>query len=121
MNFKEYQRRASETAIYPGITVDGNEDLPYGGCVSYLYPAMGLSGEVGEVAELLKKAVRDHAGHIDHERKAKLEKELGDVLWYVAELATALGLDLGEIAHLNIAKLASRKARGVIQGSGDER
>lgn len=121
MNFDEYQRRAHETAVYPEMEIIGARDMILDGRVDYLYPMLGLSGEVGEVAELLKKAVRDHAGRIDHERKSKLEKELGDVLWYVAELATALGLDLGEIAHLNIAKLASRKARGVIQGSGDER
>jgi NTP pyrophosphatase (non-canonical NTP hydrolase) len=108
MELSEYQRRSRRTAEYPREAW-------------LAYPALGLAGEAGEVAEHAKKAIRDDGGTVSAERKAALSKELGDVLWYVAQLATELGLDLEEIAQQNLAKLLSRQQRGVLSGSGDER
>jgi NTP pyrophosphatase (non-canonical NTP hydrolase) len=86
-----------------------------------LYPTLGLCGESGEVADKVKKVLRDRKGVFDQEVREGLALELGDVLWYVAQLATELGLSLEEIAEANLAKLASRAARNVIGGSGDQR
>ena len=85
------------------------------------YPALGLSGEAGEVAEHAKKAIRDDGGQVTEERRAAMAKELGDVLWYVAQLASELGLKLEDIAQANLDKLLSRQQRGVLSGSGDDR
>jgi NTP pyrophosphatase (non-canonical NTP hydrolase) len=85
------------------------------------YPALGLAGEAGEVAEHAKKAIRDDAGVVTEERRQAMAKELGDVLWYVSQLASELGLELDEIARANLEKLLSRQRRGVLSGSGDER
>ena len=106
MNFDEYQSKARSTAIY--------DKLNY----RVVYPALGLTGEAGEVAEKVKKKLRGDHEEFDVEG---LEKELGDVLWYLANLAEDLGLSLQTIAEKNIAKLQSRKERGVIHGSGDAR
>ena len=75
----------------------------------------------GEVAEHAKKAIRDDSGTITDERRAAMAKELGDVLWYAAQLATELGLELDQVASENLEKLLSRQSRGVLSGSGDER
>lgn len=109
MDISDYQRRSRATAIYPGL----GESLTY--------PALGLCGEAGEAAEQVKKALRDDAGALTPERQAALGKELGDVLWYLAQLATEAGLDLGQVAAANLDKLASRAARGTLHGSGDDR
>jgi len=101
MTFEEYSKRAHATAIYP-------EGLAY--------PALGLAGEAGEVAEKVKKKLRD--GKFDEKL---FHKELGDVLWYLNELCLATGTTLSEIAEINVDKLESRQARGKLQGSGDER
>jgi NTP pyrophosphatase (non-canonical NTP hydrolase) len=85
------------------------------------YPALGLAGEAGEIAEHAKKAIRDDAGVVSEERRQAMAKELGDVLWYVSQLASELGLELDEIARANLEKLLSRQRRGVLSGSGDER
>jgi NTP pyrophosphatase (non-canonical NTP hydrolase) len=108
VELSEYQRQSRHTAEYPRDAW-------------LAYPALGLAGEAGEVAEHAKKAIRDDGGKIGEERKAAMAKELGDVLWYVAQLATELGLDLDEIAARNLEKLFSRQARGVLSGSGDDR
>lgn len=108
--FHEYQLRAMTTAIYPGR-----------GQGNYTYPALGLAGESGEVCEKIKKAIRDDDGVITPERRALVAKELGDVLWYVATLATELNLDLDDIASDNLAKLAARKASNTLHGNGDLR
>jgi NTP pyrophosphatase (non-canonical NTP hydrolase) len=109
VHISDYQERSRATAVYP----DAGENLTY--------PALGLCGEAGECAEKVKKAIRDDGGVLSDERRAALAAELGDVLWYVAQLATEAGLDLDEIAEDNLAKLLSRRDRGVLQGSGDAR
>lgn len=103
MNFKEYQELAASTAIYP-------EEY------RIVYPALGLAGESGEVAEKVKKYIRD--GNLDRDL---LAKELGDVLWYVSALSRDLGIDLEDVASRNIEKLRSRAERGTLRGSGDSR
>jgi NTP pyrophosphatase (non-canonical NTP hydrolase) len=105
----DYQERSRATAVYPGA----GDNL--------LYPTLGLCGEAGEVAEKIKKMVRDEGGVLSAERRDALAKELGDVLWYVAQLASEAGLSLDEVAEANLAKLLSRRDRGVLQGSGDDR
>jgi len=109
MRLSEYQAGARETAVYPQL----GDNL--------LYPTLGLCGEAGEVAEKIKKMVRDDGGALSEERRAALAGELGDVLWYVAQLATEARLDLEAIAGANLDKLRSRRQRGVLGGSGDAR
>src|SRR3954451_12412663 len=108
MRLSDYQERSRATAVYP----DAGENL--------LYPTLGLCGEAGEVAEKIKKMVRDDGGVLSEERREALAKELGDVLWYVAQVATEAGLDLDELAAANLEKLLSRQQRAVLQGSGDD-
>jgi len=108
VELSEYQRRSRGTAAYPREAW-------------LAYPALGLAGEAGEVAEHVKKAIRDDGGEISSERRGAMAKELGDVLWYLAQLATELELDLDEVAGANLDKLLSRQRRGVLSGSGDER
>lgn len=110
MKFREYQEKATKTALYPRVA-------DYG----WVYPALGLANEAGEVNGKLKKVIRDNNGILDDERRNEISKELGDVLWYIAQLATELEIDLDEVAEANIAKLASRQERGVLKGSGDNR
>ncbi len=109
MKFSEYQKKSRVTAIYP------NKDD------NFIYPTLGLVGESGEIAEKIKKVLRDDEGKISDEKKTEIGKELGDVLWYISQLATELSVDLDEVAQGNIDKLYSRMDRGVIQGSGDNR
>jgi NTP pyrophosphatase (non-canonical NTP hydrolase) len=109
MEFSEYQTLSRRTAAYP----HAGDDMTY--------PALGLCGEAGEVAEKVKKTIRDDGGVLTDERRDALARELGDVLWYTAQLATEAGLDLERIAQDNLEKLLSRQERGVLRGSGDER
>jgi len=109
VRFSEYQRLSRETAIYPDL---GN---------NIVYPALGLCGEAGETAEKVKKAIRDDGGTLTEERRAAIGAELGDVIWYAAQLATEAGLDLEELAEANLEKLMSRQRRSVLHGSGDTR
>jgi NTP pyrophosphatase (non-canonical NTP hydrolase) len=113
-DFVAYQRRTANTAIYPSA----DTPLSYDGLS---YCALGLTGEAGEVADKVKKIARDNGGVITAERRGQIAGELGDVLWYVAQLATQLGFDLDAIAQANLDKLADRRERGVLQGSGDNR
>ena len=119
LTFTEYQKGAMSTAIYPICHVMTKEEVLQR--IGFTYPALGLAGEAGELAEKFKKIIRDNEGMINDDKQKELAKELGDVLWYVAALCTELGLNMEEVAAANLAKLASRKDRGVIQGSGDNR
>ncbi len=109
MTLNEYQQAAQKTAIYPGK----GENL--------YYPALGLAGEAGEVADKIKKIMRDKGGIISLMDKHDIALELGDVLWYVSEIAFEIGVPLEEVAIGNIHKLESRQDRGVLGGSGDNR
>jgi NTP pyrophosphatase (non-canonical NTP hydrolase) len=108
MTINEYQNKAIKTAIY-GV---GN---------SIIYPTLGLAGEAGEVADKVKKVLRDSNGEFSDEVKKQIIFESGDVLWYLAALARDLGYTLEEMAQMNLDKLASRKERNQISGSGDNR
>ena len=109
MDLSEYQARSRATAVYP----QAGSNL--------LYPTLGLCGESGEVAEKIKKMVRDEGGVLSDERRQALSKEMGDTLWYLAQLATEAQLDLDEIAEDNLEKLLSRQQRNRLNGSGDNR
>ena len=109
MNFNDYQQKSRKTAKYPAI---GHP---------VIYPALGLVNEAGEVAGKIKKVFRDKDGQINDETRSALKAELGDVLWYVAQVCTELGLSLDEVAEYNIDKLYSRLERGTIRGDGDNR
>lgn len=112
MTLDEYQQQARTTALYPEHA-------------KVLYPALKLTGEAGEVAEKIGKMIRDQGLQpgetLSDEQRADLGKELGDVLWYIANLAADLGLSLEQVGADNLAKLFDRKERGVIGGSGDNR
>lgn len=110
-DFNEYQKAAAETGIYAEKGAFNGLD----------YVILGLASEAGELAGKLKKAHRDDNRTITEARRADMIKELGDVLWYVSGIATELGTTLSEVAKDNIAKLSSRKVRGTLGGSGDNR
>jgi NTP pyrophosphatase (non-canonical NTP hydrolase) len=110
-SFDSYQSAARSTAVYPN---SGS----WGGLA---YASLGLAGEAGEVANKVKKVLRDEDGKLSDERRAELADELGDVLWYVAAVAEELGAYLSDVAEVNVEKLRSRKERGVLKGSGDTR
>lgn len=109
MTFNEYQQQSFETAIYPN---KGN---------NIAYATLGLCGESGEVAEKVKKILRDDGGKVTEEKREQLKKELGDSLWYIAAICSELKLNLDDVAQTNREKLQSRKERGVLNGSGDNR
>jgi NTP pyrophosphatase (non-canonical NTP hydrolase) len=109
MTLSDYQAKAKKTALYPDV---GN---------NLIYPTLGLAGEAGEVANNVKKIMRDSEGKLDEVRREKLVSELGDVLWYVSQIASELNIELEEVARRNVEKLYSRLERGVISGDGDNR
>jgi NTP pyrophosphatase (non-canonical NTP hydrolase) len=109
VKFSDYQAAARKTAVYPNR---GN---------NFVYPALGLAGESGEVAEKIKKVIRDKNSEIDEETRLALKKELGDVFWYIAALCDEAGLDMEDVAESNIKKLLDRQQRNVLHGSGDNR
>ncbi|MBD3264439.1 MAG: hypothetical protein GF375_04980 [Candidatus Omnitrophica bacterium] len=108
MLFSQYQQKAYETAVYPEKYM-------------IIYPALALAEEAGEVAGLVGKALRDCNGELDAERKARVSKELGDVLWQLAAVATDCELNLDDIAYENLEKLAKRKKEGKLHGEGSDR
>ena len=108
-DFEDYQRAASRTGA-PVVT-----DHPV------IYPTLGLTNEAGEVAGKVKKIFRDRGGVITADDREALKLELGDVLWYLAEICTQLDLRLEDVAAANIAKLRGRVERGTMAGEGDER
>ena len=99
MTFEDYQTEAKTTALYPNRLSNLE------------YPTLGLTGEAGEVANIVKKIQRDHKGIITDEIRGKLKDELGDVLWYISACADELGITLSEVAEYNVAKLAKRHGR----------
>jgi len=117
MDMDEYQKLARSTAIYPTlfISLDKEKEVPF------TYVVLGLAGETGEIVERFKKIIRDKEGKVDKEDLEAISKELGDLLWYIANLATELGLSLNKIAEDNLRKLFKRKEEGKIHGSGDDR
>jgi len=110
MTFEEYQNLSKKTAKYPAVLGK-----------NFVYPTLGLAGETGEVVEKVKKIFRDNDGEVSEETKKEIAKELGDVLWYLSQVATELGISLEEVAQGNIEKLFSRLERDKISGNGDNR
>jgi len=108
MDFNKYQETAVETAIYPDTH-------------RILYPALGMAGEAGEVANKVKKIIRDGTENLPEDWKDQLASEIGDVLWYCAALSNDIGIPLALIAAQNRDKLLARKQKGTLQGSGDTR
>lgn len=108
MTFDEFEKAAIATAMY---------DDKY----KLFYPALGLAGETGEVLEKIKKVFRDEQGVMTDERRLAIQKELGDVLWYVAALCRDLDISMSTTANCVLVKLKSRAERNVLRGSGDER
>lgn len=110
MTFDEYQKKAVTTS-----TIDPKSiTAPY-------YFALGLNGEAGEIAEKMKKIIRNHDNDMSKLDVDDFKKELGDVLWYISMMTTQVGLSLEDVASTNLAKLADRKARDVIKSTGDNR
>ncbi len=109
MTFSEYQAKMQKTAAYPD---KGN---------NFIFPTLGLMGEAGEVAEKVKKVWRDKNKQISETDKTEIKKEMGDVLWYLSQLASELGLDFDDVAQTNLDKTRSRLERNLINGSGDNR
>lgn len=108
MNANDYQEWTRTVAVYPAAQ-------------GVNYTILGLVGEAGEVADKYKKVIRDNAGELDDIRRAELIAEIGDVAWYLARLLDELDVPLEQIFDLNYEKLTSRKQRGKLQGSGDNR
>lgn len=109
LNFGDYQRLAART----GGAVEVNHPI--------VYPTLGLLSEAGEVAGKVKKIFRDRGGAISDEDRVALTYELGDVLWYLSELCSQLGVRLEDVAQRNIEKLSDRAQRGTLSGDGDYR
>ena len=108
LDFNDYQKIAQTTAIYPKE-------------YKITYPALGLVGEAGEVANKVKKLIRDGEDTMPHDWKEQLASEIGDVLWYCAALASDLDMSLSVIAKQNKDKLEARLNKGTLKGSGDKR
>ena len=109
MELNHYQSESRKTALYPDV-----------GC-NAIYPTLGLVGEAGEVADKVKKILRDKKGIFDKDSKDAIKLELGDVLWYISQLSSELGYELEDVANSNLQKLNSRKIRGKLKGNGDMR
>lgn len=119
MDAKTYQKEAHTFADYTIPIIYTNDGLAVN--APYVYPAMGLSEEAGEATGKLAKVIRDNEGIIPDDKKELLVKELGDVMWFVAELCTLFNVSIEDVMQQNIDKLTSRRERNKIHGSGDER
>ena len=108
MTLNDYQEQALKTRTY-------------GTGENIIYPTLGLNGEAGEVAEKVKKVLRDNDGFFTEKSREEIAKELGDCMWYIAALANDIGYNLSGIAEMNIEKLKSRQERDKIHGNGDNR
>jgi len=111
MNFDEYQKLATRTADFSGKPGD----------YPLMYCCMGLAGETGELIEKIKKVMRNDDGHMTDEKREKIKLEIGDVLWYLSQVARLSGISFQESAEANVKKLADRRERGVIRSEGDTR
>jgi len=107
--FDENQKGCKKTALYPNVGRN------------YIYPTIGLMGEAGEVANKVKKLIRDDNSEITKEKRKEIAYEMGDMLWYIAQLSTELGLKLSDVVKMNQKKLLSRKIRKTLKGNGDNR
>jgi len=114
VTFDEYQKQALKTDL---SYQDRAEVLS----ISFMDKVLGLVGESGEIADKIKKILRDKKGQLSNEDRAELAKELGDVQWYIATLAHYLGVPLEQIVQENVEKLKSRQVRGTLSGKGDNR
>ena len=147
LTLDEYQKGQNETSIYPRVfteqqvrsmlveqaemftevstvgmaIIEGLMDQYTTPFNRLVYPVLGLLGEAGEFANKLKKIARDKGGEVDPDTQLDLADELGDILWYESATATELELRFGEVGDANLAKLRSRRERGVLGGSGDKR
>lgn len=110
MTFDDYQKQAVTTLL------SGPDKL-----TDVIHMALCISGEAGEVSEKIKKLIRDKNGDLAELDVESIKKELGDVLWYLAVMADLLDVSFDDVAKLNVEKLASRKERGTLRGSGDDR
>ena len=108
MDFTTYQQKSRETAIYKSE-------------LKLLYPALGLAGEAGEVCEKIKKIYRDKDGEMSSNDRLDIRKELGDVLWYISQIACDIDVTLASVATATLEKLRVRKENGTLHGSGDDR
>jgi NTP pyrophosphatase (non-canonical NTP hydrolase) len=108
MNFEDYKEKAKKTAIYPKKS-------------GIFYTALGLAGEAGEIANKVKKIIRDDNNSISLERRTELINELGDVLWYVAMMCDELYVDMDDVARWNLEKLEKRQKENKLKGEGDKR
>ncbi len=108
MTFNDYQAAAAKTAIYPKEN-------------SIAYLGLGLTGEAGEVADKIKKDLRDHGGEFGPDTVSDLILEMGDVLWYLSAMARELGFTLDQVAKFNLMKIEARQHRGTLHGSGGDR
>lgn len=122
MTFDEYQTKALSTALYMNKVEELFPNLPTNiyKTLEMSYVSLGL-GEVGEVQNKVKKIIRDHGGVLSDDMRNSIIDELSDCMWYIANMCELLGTSMHDVAEYNIAKLFSRKERGVLTGSGDKR
>jgi NTP pyrophosphatase (non-canonical NTP hydrolase) len=111
MNFDEYQEKASVTATF------AESDEKY----KLMYLTLGITSEAGEVADKIKKVMRNDNGVMSEEAREAIKTEIGDVLWYLSQLSRLLGISFDAVAEKNIAKILDRQARNVIKSTGDNR
>ena len=122
MEFNNYQEKVLTDLIYKDFIRELNDDQEkFKRLMGLSYVVLGLTGEAGELAEKVKKIMRDDLGNIREDQIEELAKELGDVLWYVAAIAKELNLELDYIAKQNIIKLDNRKKNNKLKGKGDDR
>ncbi len=111
MDFNEYEEKASETAVFNDRTTE----------YKLMYLALGVAGEAGEVAEKIKKVMRNDNGIVSDEKRESIKSEVGDVLWYLSQLSRELGFTIEDAAQANMRKITDRKSRDVIRSEGDNR